>query len=407
MVRRDYGLEALEAFIMEHARPNGTEHAQGGCSMQLDQMYPEGVRDVVVFHNFMDPKPASSLVIRHFTGSGHNDVKLTDEIVRLGLYESQTKTLVSRVVQAMLAQWATPKAKQFFYGHMWGSAILAMRSYGVDTDNPDLFKKTLLATVIYEGGHEKDPRGLVLAILPNPSDLPGQNDGRSTLQDVINYVLEVGCSEEELRTAWAEMLKIRLQDNFLTEHIVPWWRNLKVGTTDLHKEAEPVARALFAREMQDALVKGCYNKQCSDGKHMRAWASFMDMIAFIISSIDYDWRRTEEATELVEGWFVHCLANGWVGSGWYLLVRFGDSFRLWNESASNRMYPHMTVHAAMGRLMRAAIVKAEELRNYGIASAIAEHLDDTVEADRLREMARPLKQRVTLDFAFYLETKKY
>src|SRR3989344_5597494 len=124
ILRRDYGQPALEAIILEHARPTGTEHAQGDTQMTIDQLYPDGVRDVVFFHDCTSPRDTDTLHIRRFTGTNYTDLKFSEEITRLELDEPQTRTLVSRVVKAMLEQWANPKAQQFFYGTMWSSALL-------------------------------------------------------------------------------------------------------------------------------------------------------------------------------------------------------------------------------------------------------------------------------------------
>lgn len=391
MVRRDHGPEALEAFIMEHARPNGSEHAQGGDEMKFETMYPEGVRGVVFVHNFHGPNDPNTLHLRHFTGEGHRDVNLREEINRFQLDEAQTKVLVRRVLQAMLDQWATPKVQQFFYGSMWGSALLVARTYL--SEDRELLKKLLLAAVVYEGGHEKHVNGLVHAILPNPTN-------ESVLQDVINYLLESGCTEEEVRTAWTEMLRTRQRDRFKTVCITEWWKGLKVGEYDLKKEAEPIARQLLLYELNDILVNGCFDwNNPNYTKNGRAPEDFMEVVDFLLFQTDYDWHsRNEETRELVESYFVQCVARGKVGTAHYMLVRYGKWFSFWNEYASKS---DEMPNAAMERLMRAAVEKAEESRSYGTATALAEYIGETETADRFREMARSLKQRVALDHAFY------
>ena len=165
ILRRDHGVEVLETFLMEHARPQGSEHAQGEEKMQLDTMYPEGVRGVVFVHNFHTYE-VDTLSLRHIVGQTHKDIRLSDEITRLSLDAEGTKVLVRRLVNAMLDQWATDKVRQFFYGSMWGSAIMAVRIHL--PEETELLKKVLLAAVVYEGGHEKHTLGLIRAILPNP-----------------------------------------------------------------------------------------------------------------------------------------------------------------------------------------------------------------------------------------------
>ncbi|TSC63726.1 MAG: hypothetical protein G01um1014106_413, partial [Parcubacteria group bacterium Gr01-1014_106] len=257
MVRRDHGPEALEAFIMEHARPNGSEHAQGDDEMKFETMYPEGVRGVVFVHNFHGPNDPDTLHLRHFTGEEQKDVNLREEINRFQLDDEQTKVLVHRVLQAMLDQWATPKVQQFSYGSMWGSALLAARTYL--SDDRELLKKLLLAAVVHCGGHSKDPVGLLQAAIPqeeitrieqtneDENRLSGLMPGKA-LQLVINYLLDSGCTEDEVRTVWTEMLRTRQRDRFKTVCITEWWEGLKVGernTIEVDRYSLETSRPMF------------------------------------------------------------------------------------------------------------------------------------------------------------------
>ena len=359
--------------------------------MQLDTMYPEGVRGVVFVHNFHTYE-VDTLSLRHIVGQTHKDIRLRDEITRLSLDAEGTKVLGRRLVNAMLDQWATDKVRQFFYGSMWGSAIMAVRIHL--PEETELLKKVLLAAVVYEGGHEKHTLGLIRAILPNP------DYQKSTLQDVIDYLLEVGCTEAEIRAAWGEMIRTRQRENFKIGYIVSWWEGLKIGKHGFQKEVEEVARQRLLYELHDILVQG-YGDWNAHSEGRRLPEDYLQIIDFLLTQVGFEWYYSNKNTqELVESYFVECVARGKVGVAFYMLVRYGKSFCLYSEYASQNE-PHRKPNGAMERLMRAAIEKAEEKRTYGIAAALAEHIDDAEVADRNREMARSLKQRVALDFAFY------
>lgn len=377
---RDHGPEALEAFIMEHVRPNGSEHAQGDDEMKFEVMYPEDVCNVMFTHTVDGPNGPGTLYLRHFTGDGHRDLSLREEIDRFQLDEAQTKVLVRRVLQAMLDRWVNPKVGQFYYGSMWGSALLAARTY---LDDHELLKKLLLAAVVYRGGHSKDPVGLLVAVVPQEKlakiEQTSEDQNRlsglmpnKALQLVINYLLESGCTEEEVRTAWAEMLRTRQRDCFKTVCITEWWKGLKVGEGDLKKEAEPIACQLLLHEFNNILVKGCFDwNDPRYSQNGRAPEDFMKVIDFLLSQTDFNWRnRNKETKKLVRDYFVRCVARGKLGTAHYMLVRYGRCFDLWSVRVGR---PDENLDTAMERLMRAAIEEAEKSRSYGIATALAEY----------------------------------
>ena len=214
IVRRDYGTEVLEAFLMEHARPNGSEHVQKGDSkMDFEKMYPKGVRDVVFAPSARTP---DQLEIWFLSDDGQvKKVSFQKEVERLNLDTEQVQVLVRRIIDAMLAQWATPKVKQFSYGRMWASAMLAMRTYLAD--DTELYKKVSAATIVYHGGFSKEPTGLLVAFIPQEdivkiertdedyNQLSGfmpEKALKPVLEHVLNYF-----SEEEIGALWYEMLK--------------------------------------------------------------------------------------------------------------------------------------------------------------------------------------------------------
>ena len=355
-------------------------------TMTLDQLYPEGIRNVIFAHDYNHPGTPGVLKIWHFAGDEHTETRLIDEIERLGLDNEGIRVLVRRVIQAMFAQWATPKRRQFFYGYMWSSALIAARAYLAD--DQELLKKLLLAAVIYHGGHSKYENSLAKMILPSSTK-------ESTLQDTINYLLEVGCSEAEIRSAWATMLKTRLDDGFNAFYIVDWWRNLKVGEKSLMPEAEPIARILLLRNLKEILTDG-------ERDNTRIQEGFLELLDFLLLQTSYDWHaHNEEVKKMVGDCFVQCLVRGKASVAFYFFIRYGRWFGFWSQYASDRHTPEEMPNTAFRRLMGKALTAAEKAHNFGVAAALAEHLEQTAEADRLHELARALKQKVALDFMFY------
>jgi len=401
ILRRDHNLRAFEALTMEHARPNGSEHAQGGSKMYtMDQMYPEGVRDVYFGHRGAAKGGAKTLSLVHITGDGHKTVDFLEEVERLNIDDTEVMTLVRRVAEGMLDQWANPKTEQFHYGTMWASALRAARLYLSEVDS-ELIKKLLLATVVYQGGHDKYVGTFVRDILPDPK-------GESTMQDVVDHLLESGLTEDEVLGAWVEMLNIRRRQKFKTAYITDWWQGVKIGEANLRTAVEPLARDLLFFEFHDILVNGCFdwNHPLYD-KGRGIPEDFMaETVDFLLRSTSHDWRsKDEEAREQVEGYLVQCIARGKVGTAFYMLVRYGEQFSMWSRYGDRRRGPDETAEAVFERLMRAAVSMAEATKNYGIASALAEHVGDVAAADRCRPFARKFEQPIALDFAVYRELK--
>lgn len=396
MVRRDYGIGAFEALVsqVEHARANSFEHAQGGSLMTLDTMYPQGVRNVV-FAPVHDTPTLELLAIRHISGGECKDINLKDEVERLGLNEEQTKLLVRRIVEAMLEQWANSKAKQFFYGHMWGTALFAVRTF-LSADET-LHRRVLLAFIVYCGGHTKHTVGFTRDLMPTSVKRSDEKFEDYTLQESIDYMLSVGCTENEVCVAWVEMIQTRYRDNFLTACILEWYNGLKVGDKRLDQEPGivDVARQRLLYELKDVLVNGWGEKNPTKGIEARLRKEFFtDVIDVLISDAGFDWMRSDETRELVEELFISCLARGATGTAHFILGQYGDCFGLWSE------YRKGSFDGAMNKLIRGAMVKAEESSLYGIATALAEHLGEVTDADRLREKSRALGQKIALQFGY-------
>lgn len=391
MLRRDYGQGAFEALLMEHARPNGSEHAQGDKSMvKLNDLYPADVRDVV----FGPGAHQAQMLKIQFVGKDQ-EVGLKDEITRLGLSPDEEKILVRRVLDAMLTQWASPKVRQFYYGIMWQSALVAARHYF--PDDRELYKQLLRATVIYNGGYDKHTRSLAGAVVPEKlhalckADHGRPPSSQTSLQLVIDHMLEMGISAEEVRTIWGEMIKIRFQQKFLSVCIHDWWYGLLVEGKDLNQVVEKVNRQCVMQELgilTDSRKRGWIYYDADE---------FLATVTQMCNATDYHWRQTEEAREAVEEMLIDCLARGEAGRAYFVLTRFGGHFRFFQDHSGIDV---KEIGQALSRLMRGALERAAELRNFGIASALAEHLGDVERADELRAKARHLSQPVALDFAY-------
>lgn len=400
IIRRDTGIEALESLITEHARLKGSEHARKGkeSDMKLDTMYPEGVLNVVFTHDFhrrLTEPAAKTLEISYFADSNKSDRLVEDEIKRLGLDAKKTKILVRRVLGAMLSQWANPKVNQPSYGEMWASALVAIATYL--PEDKELYKKFLIICMIYFGGNAKHPGQITRELLPY---VPGKEHG---LQDVIDYMLAKGCTPQEVQQTWDKMLQERTRRGFNVYHIVPWWRDLKLNEN--HRiVAHETAQYYFLHELRQILVEGDMDWNGQSNRIGKADSHHVESVCFMLWETTNEWRKSEGVRDTVEDYFVTCIARGKVGTAFHFLFRLGTAFSLYYFDA------HTTDHesspnAAMAKLMRAAIGKAEELRRFGVAAALAEHVGEIIEADRLREMARELKQPIVLDFMFYLDIR--
>jgi hypothetical protein len=391
MLRRDYGQGAFEALLLEHARPNGSEHAQGEKSMvKLNDLYPAGVRDVVFGPG---AHQADKLTIQ-FVGK-QQEVVLKDEVARLTLNPDEEKVLVRRILDAMLAQWASPKVKQFYYGTMWQSALVAARHYF--PDDRDLYKQLLRATVIYNGGYDKHTCSLAGAVVPEKlralreADHGRPPSSQTSLQLVIDHMLEMGMSAEEVRIIWGEMIKIRFQQNFLSVCIHDWWYGLLVEGKNLNKDVEEVNRQCTMREL--GILADSRKHRCT----YHDADKFLATVTQMCNATDYDWRQTAEAQEAIEEMLVDCLARGEAGRAYFVLTRFGGRFQFFQDHSGIDV---KEIDQALSRLMRGALERAVELRNFGVASALAEHLGEIDRADELRDKSRHMGQPVALNFAY-------
>ncbi len=412
MLRRDHGQRAFEALITqaEHAQPKGMEHAQGGNAMvKLDSLYPEGMRNV-----FFAPHEHTSdkLIFLLVGGDGKvtKKVNLQEEVNRLKIDLEQTRILVRRIVDAMLAQWATPKVKQFSYGGIWASAILAVRTYL--SDDNDYYKKVLAATIVYNGGCSKDPVDLLTAVIPQDEiakvEQTDEDKNRmsglmpdKSLQLVIDHALKY-FTIEELEELWRQMLQMRMRENFVTVCIVEWWKNLKIDGKYLNnrKVVEEISRQCLVRDLKNLLSEdGDTLRYTWPGHHLKITNDkYLEMLESLASSC-WDWCRLEEGRECFEDMLINCLARGQAAKASIILARFGRYFHLCSFEVT--LCKRVQFEESLHRLMRGAIDCAIDSRNFGVASALAEYLGEIDQADELRQKARHLKQMVALDFTFY------
>jgi len=410
MLRRDYGLGAFEALVLslEHARPEGAEHAQGGSVMVgLDDLYPVGVQNVAFKPYALKPK---DIVIWVFTGDKPAEVSFDQEVTRLELTAEKRGTLVRRIVDAMFSQWANPKIHQGRAGHAgsWSTALMAVREYLAD--DREYCKKVLSATVIYLGGWADEPAELAYAVAAEALSKMKQTDEdknflsglepNKALNLVLQELLRAGFSEKEIMAMWPEMLMRRYKRNFLTACIVGWWRNLKFGEGRYfgYAVAEEVSKLCLIRDLEHLVFNSFRDTlsphHCNLEIIYKAELEILDCVAM---ACGYEWCNSKDTIETFEHILVRGLARGQAAKVSIILARLGRCFGLYNTGVLEKEQFLNSLH----RLMWGAIDQAVEDRNFGVACALAEYLGETEQADELRDKARHLNQRVALDFTFY------
>lgn len=350
----------------------------------LDSLYPVGVQDVVL--GPPDVRKAEDLALCAPPPSKWKAVKLKDEVSRLKLTPGQERELVRRIIDSMLASNA--------YSLTWGAALLAAKAYF--GDDKALYKKILVA-IVSLGGFVEDAVSMPSAIVPEKLDQFRENwppHSDVCLQLVIDHMLESGCTEKEVRSIWGKMLRARFERSFLTICIYSWWKGLKIGEKDFATEAMDVNRQCLMRELQH--LTGVVNSRIT---YFSA-NEYLEMVDNLCHDCGWEWCRSDDIRSAVEDMFIHCFASGQVGRAFAVLHRFGGRFNVFYNEA--RAGDSSSIEVAMQRLMRGALDKACDDKNYGVATALAEHLGDVTRADQLRELARHLEQPVRLDFAFDL-----
>jgi len=379
----------------------------------LDSLYPDGIRNVVFASH---AHTTDRLAIWFLANGGQTktielkETNFLEEVGRLNLDDEQTRILVRRIVDAMLAQWATPKVKQFSYGSIWASALIAVRVYLAD-DN-EYYRKILAATIVYHGGCSKDPVGLLQAVIPQEeiAKVEQTDEDRNrlsglmpdkALQLVINHALKY-FTIEELEDLWRQMLQMRMRENFITACIVEWWKGLKIDGKYLNNLniVEEVSRQCLARDLSNLLSEdGDTLRYNWRGQYLRITSEkYLKMLESLASSC-WDWCKSEEGQEWFEGVTMNCLARGQAAKASIILARFGHYFHFCNFEVT--LCERAKFEESLHRLMRGAIECATDNRNFGVAATLAEHLGECEQADEFRQKARHLGQKVTFDFTFY------
>lgn len=409
MLRRDHGLEAFNLTV-EQARPAGTERAQGeGAMKKLDDVFPSGVRNVRFDDGNGGTVRREPLDIGVVIGVGSKQqlvATLGELKEQLSLTEEQQLVLlVRRVIDAMFAQWTTPElaTRQPFYGHMWEVALEAARAFLTEED--ELIKKLIRACVIYYGGSTKDHTGGSLAcyILPNrPTKDTPVPEGSSRLQELINYLTgKAGFTPKEVRAMWVEMLNLRVKHHFFSWYITSLLEDIDLF--DKHRgEVSPIIERLLLHNLQGILLRNniSWSKPGARGGGVAPeW--YLDHIERLTYSVDFDWKRNDNVIGQIEDMFVRCVAQGDLATAFYMLVRFGDRLGLVGYINSHSDYSEKEardIEAVLEKFARAAVAIAEAKGDFGVATALAEHVGDVVEADRLRPRARGMNQRIALNY---------
>ncbi len=404
MLLRDYGSEAFEAYLLEHARPQGSEHAQGVPMLTLASVYRLGVQHL---HFCIQPgwesEGLDALQIAEFrVGWPHrkNEVKVKDEIVRLSLDERGKQELVLRIVESMYDSHKNPEYIRSVGGDMWAAALVAART--LLPDDKELYRRLLLTAVHYMGGRAEHPGSFACSLGATLPKGTGNNAQRA-LQCAIDYLLEQGCSEAEVSKTWESMLDLRSKQGYHAVLVYDWWAGLKVGKTQVDDYSNGIAQ-MAARHCVRGELKWFLENDGSDfGQHYgrAVEEKRMRVLQAMIDDCGSDWCR-REGSEMFEEMLTTCLARGQAGKAFYFFTRFGKNFGL--HDAGGGLIHVDKVKDRFPRFVRGAIDKARDENRFGTASALAEYIGETAAADELRERARHLKQPIVLDFMFHAFT---
>ncbi len=405
MLRRDYGQQAFEAYLLEHARPQGSEHAQGVRMITFDSVYPVGVQHL---HFYVPPggegRRLETLHIAEFrVGWPHrkNEVLLNDEVARLNLNKNKEEELVRRVIASMFASHENLEYRRSVGGDIWAAALVAVRE--LLPKDKELYKKVLLAAVFYMGIRAEHPGVFAQSIGASLPKGASWNNAQMSLQCAIDHLLKQGCSEVEVAKVWADMLDTRSKQGYHAVLVYSWWAGLKIGKIQVDDYnngiAQPAARHCVRGELSWFLE----NDGSDFGEHYgdAVEEGRMRVLQSMVNDCGLDW-CWKEGREMLEEMIATCLARGQAGKAFYFFVRFGKSFQLHDEDRDCRRTD--TVRTKFTPLVRGAIDKAKDVNNIGVASALAEYLGETAVADELRERARHLKQPIILEFMFYAYT---
>lgn len=337
MLRRDYGHEAFEASLLEHARPQGSEHAQGVPILTFDSVFPVGVRHLHFVLDIWDGRGVleNIQIAEYRKGWPHrkNVVTVQDEIKRLCLNKEQQQELVRRIIDSMYVMVSDLELEPYLSGEMWSAALAAIRE--LLPDDKELLRKTLLTTVVYLGGRAEHAMTFALDLGASPPE-GTRNNSQKALQCGIDYMLEQGCSEATVSKAWAEMLDKRSKQGYHAVLVYEWWAGLKIGKTQVDDYsngiAQPAARHCVRKELSWFLE----NNGSDFGQHYghAVEESQMRVLKSMVGNCGSDW-QWREGREMFEEMLTACLARGQAGKAFYFFTRFGEEFRLHEEGEHN------------------------------------------------------------------------
>lgn len=391
IVRRDYGQGAFEALLnsTEHARPGGTEHAQKGnvMSKKMDEWYPRGMKDVIFEPRMTMDADGNERFAILFVGT-EKKVWLDEEIVRLGLNEKETKELVRRIIESTMTS--------FFKGFgFFSSAFRAMRMYVPEDEKEN---KKLLETAILSDGHTIDDCvGLAQLLVPEKvreiavDDIKPPEEGKC-IQLVIDHMRENGFSREEIIVIWNQMISMRFERGFDSHAIFPWYRSIQFDGKPADEIGEEINRKLIFRDLRFLL----FREEKGPIPLFR-----IKLIDRMLLHTDFQWCHSAETQEIFENVFIEAFAKGNAGRTFEILARISAHLpKSFGEYGSCGLDDRNMFFENLEKLLRGATDKAEEIRQYGVACALAEHIGETERADELRPKARDFNQRIALDFGF-------
>lgn len=261
----------------------------------------------------------------------------------------------------------------------------------LDSKKRELF----LSRLIEIGGECDNPRLFSKIVLGSIEETDGVRDA---LQNVIGHLVENGYTKNEIETMWNDMMIQRRKImNYNIACTVEWWEGLKIGEDEINVDL--AARDLvFSRFYW--IAGGMYKVGADRAYDCPViYTTKIKRINSVLMYTDYDWRKEEGAVRFKKC-LILALSQGRIGAANFLLLQWGDEFKLSCVNGRNGLKCPKTV---IKDLIQEAIPMAEEKGRYGIACALAEFVGDIVKADFLRAKAREKQQRISLDYYFYVE----
>jgi hypothetical protein len=381
ILRRDYGNEALTAFLMEHARPFGSEHAQGAETMELfENVLPGGLYGATLTGGI---EPGQALALYRHDAGGSSEYTSLDDIERKHNFSRLTmEELVLYVIKRSFTYWDSNP--QMLDPGSCRSAINALNVYGWHDEAQTELERTLFLYAVRASGRLQSPRDLIAAVFWN-------NGNSWNLQEVIDY-LSAFIPAPDLSKAWVHMLEVRREQRYISEVNAPFWEKLSIDGVPVATLAQNTIRTWTFTDLHIAVETGFRSFVINKA---------MDELERLLKACDPNWRRSEELHSDVEDWLVECLAMGEGSRAAYVMNRFGALLGYHSGNAAG--FQSSQVEAHLIRLARTAIEVAGGNAKYGVASALAEFVGDHIVADRFRAYARGRRQPVQLNWTFFVD----